>query len=259
MQRRERSAAQSAERTDGVLVGRALAGDERAFETLVHRYDASLFACVYRYLGDYDQTCDVLQDVWLQLYRSLPTIRTGEPLGPWLIRVARNRCLDALRRRRRGCTLYFSELERDADEEERSPLVSLPDFHPLPEELAERHDLQHALQQAIQALPPKLRTVVLLRYGGQLSFAEIGRVLQMLAATVKSYFYRARPRLAALLTLQREANQPCLPVLAQGLLPDSPGHSKGSGFADTSRGHRKYPGGSMRRCFTYSLLSCSAT
>ncbi len=124
MRRRERSAAQSAEETDGVLVGQALAGDERAFESLVHRYDASLFACIYRYMGDYDQACDVLQDVWLQLSRSLPTLRTGEPLGPWLFRVAQNRCLDALRRRRRRYTLYFSELEREADEEERLPLTS---------------------------------------------------------------------------------------------------------------------------------------
>jgi len=203
MQRRERSTAQSAERTDGVLVGQALAGDERAFESLVHRYDASLFACVYRYMGDYDQTCDVLQDVWLQLSRSLPILRTGVPLGPWLFRVARNRCLDALRRRRRRCTLSFSELEGAADEEDLLPLANLPDFHPLPEEIAEHHDLQHALHQAIQALPPKFRTVVLLRYAGQLSFAEIGRVLQMPTATAKASFYRARPRLVALLTAQR--------------------------------------------------------
>jgi len=86
MQRRERIAAQSAEVTDGALVGQALAGDERAFETLVHRYDASLFACIYRYMGDDDQACDVLQDVWLQLYRSLPTLHTGEPLKSWLFR-----------------------------------------------------------------------------------------------------------------------------------------------------------------------------
>ena len=257
MQRRERSAAQSAERTDGVLVGQALAGDERAFETLVHRYDASLFACVYRYMRDYDQTCDVLQDVWLQLSRSLPTLRTGEPLGPWLFRVARNRGLDALRRRRRRCVLYFSELEREADEEERSPLTSVPDFHPLPEELAEHHELQHALQQAIQALPPKFRTVVLLRYAGQLSFAEIGRVLQMPTTTVKSFFYRARPRLAALLAAQREANQPCLPVLAQGPLPDSPGHSRepGSGYHCTSKAPRRRPAGAVACTFASHTLT----
>ena len=93
--------------------------------------------------------------------------------------------------------MYFSELEREADEEELLPLASLADFHPLPEEIAEHHVLQHTLQQAIQALPPKFRTVVLLRYAGQMSFAEIGRALKISTTTAKASFYRARPKLAA--------------------------------------------------------------
>lgn len=222
MQRRERIAAQSAEVTDGALVGQALAGDERAFETLVHRYDASLYHCIYRYLGDYDQACDVLQHVWLQLYRSLPMLHTGAPLGPWLLRVARNCCLDELRKRHRRCVVCFSDLEGKTEEEEPTLLASLADFHPLPEEIAEQHDLQHTLQQAIQALPPKFRTVVLLRYAGQLSFVEIGQVLQMPATTAKAYFYRACPRLAALLTAQRQTNHSCLPVLSQYILSGTP-------------------------------------
>lgn len=262
MQQRSCCAAQPGERTDGILVGLALAGDERAFETLVQRYDASLFACIYRYLGDYDQACDVLQDVRLQLYRSLPTLRTGEPLGPWLLRVTRNRCLDALRRRRRRCVLYFSDLGREGDEEEWSSLASLPDSHPLPEEVAEYHELQHALQQAIQALPPTSRTVVLLRSAGQLSFAEIGRILQMPGRTAKSFFYRARPRLAVLLAEQRQANHSCRPILVP-CPPETPGHSKEpvSGAHDSSARPSQAPhrGCGMRCCFTGHLLSCSAT
>lgn len=167
MQRQERLSAQSAEASDGVLVGQALAGDKRAFETLVRRYHGLLFASVYRYTRDYDQACDVLQHVWLQLSRSLPILRTGKPLGPWLLRVAQNRCLDALRKRRRRWVIFFSELEWEADEEELLLLENIPDLHPLPEEIAEHHDLQHTLRRAIQALPPKFRTVVLLRYAGQ--------------------------------------------------------------------------------------------
>jgi RNA polymerase sigma factor (sigma-70 family) len=217
MQLLERPSAQSAEASDGVLVGQALAGDERAFETLVRRYSALLFDRIYRYMRDYDQAGDVLQHVWLQLYLSLPTLRTGKPLKQWLLRVARNRCLDELRRRRRGCTLYFSELERETDEEDLLPQENIPDFHPLPEELAEHHDLQHALRLAIQALPPKFRAVMLLRYAGQLSFSEIGQALQMPTATVKTYFYRARPLLKVLLTAQKQTDSPCLPVLSQYL------------------------------------------
>jgi RNA polymerase sigma-70 factor, ECF subfamily len=201
MQRGERSAAQSAEVTDGVLVGQALAGDERAFESLVRRYDASLAHCISRYLGDDEQAGDVLQHVWLQLYRSLPTLHTGVPLGPWLLRVARNSCLDELRKRHGRRVVCFSDLEGNTDAEEPAFLATLPDPHPLPEEIAEQHEQQDTLTQAVQALSPRLRAVVLLRCTNQMSFAEIGQALKMPATTAKSSFYRARPKLAALLMM----------------------------------------------------------
>src|SRR2546428_14180111 len=145
---------QHEEMSDGMLAQQALAGSEWAFEVLVHRYSTPLFSFIYHFLGDYDQACDILQQVFLQLYLSLSTLRTGEPLKPWLFQVARNRCLDELRRKH---AIHFSELESVSDEDELSPLAAMPDTSPLPEELAERHDLQERLQQAIEALPPKFR------------------------------------------------------------------------------------------------------
>ncbi|WP_297151366.1 sigma-70 family RNA polymerase sigma factor [Thermogemmatispora sp.] len=177
---------------DGILAQKALAGDEQAFEMLLKRYQTPLFSFIYHFLGDYDQACDILQQVFLQLYISLPKLRTGEPLKAWLFQVARNRCLDELRRKR---AVHFSELEGNADEDELSPLDALPDGSPLPEELAEHHDLQRLLGEAIQTLPPRFRAVVLLRYLAQLSFAEIGQTLQMPEATAKTYFQRAKPLL----------------------------------------------------------------
>src|SRR5919109_3418698 len=176
MQIRERSKISTPEMTDGMLVKQTLAGDQSAFELLVRRYNVPLFNFICHFLGDYDLACDVAQQVFLQLYISLPTLRIGEPLKAWLFQVARNRCLDELRRKQ---AVHFSELETTSDEDELSPLAVMPDTSPLPEELAERHDLQKHLQQAILALPPKFRPVVLLRYTAQLSFSEIGRMLHM--------------------------------------------------------------------------------
>jgi RNA polymerase sigma-70 factor (ECF subfamily) len=164
---------------------------------LVQRYSTPLFNFICRFLGDYDQACDILQQVFLQLYISLPNLRTGDPLKAWLFQVARNRCLDELRRKR---TIHFSELELANDEDELSSLAAIPDTDPLPEELAERRDLRECLQKAIQTLPPKFRSVVLLRYAAQLSFSEIGQVLNMPEATAKTYFQRAKPLLRAMLT-----------------------------------------------------------
>jgi len=208
MQTRERSKTQSPEITDGMLVQRTLAGDQQAFEMLVSRYHVPLFNFICHCLGDYDMACDISQQVFLQLYISMPTLRTGEPLKAWLFQVARNRCLDELRRKR---AIHFSELEANSDDDDLSPLAIMPDTRPLPEEIAERHDLQNILRQAIQGLPPKFRSVVLLRYAGQLSFSEIGQTLNMPEATAKTYFQRARPLLRAALSTQLQRS----PVLAK--------------------------------------------
>ena len=208
MQTRERAKTQSPEITDGMLVQRTLAGDQQAFEMLVRRYHVPLFNFICHCLGDYDLACDISQQVFLQLYISMPTLRTGEPLKAWLFQVARNRCLDELRRKR---AIHFSELEANSDDDDLSPLAIMPDTRPLPEEIAERHDLQQILRQAIQGLPPKFRSVVLLRYAGQLSFSEIGQTLNMPEATAKTYFQRARPLLRAALSTQLQRS----PVLAK--------------------------------------------
>jgi RNA polymerase sigma-70 factor (ECF subfamily) len=199
MQMRERTRTECPEVSDGLLARQTLTGDQHAFEVLVQRYSVPLFNFIYHFIGDYDQACDILQQVLLQLYISLPTLRIGDPLKAWLFKVARNRCVDELRRKR---AIRFSELEPVNDEEEMSPLVAMPDTSPLPEELAERHDLQRSLQKAIQTLPPKFRSVVALRYAAQLSFSEIGQTLEMPEATAKTYFQRAKPLLRAALIAQ---------------------------------------------------------
>jgi RNA polymerase sigma factor (sigma-70 family) len=193
--------------SDAMLMQQTLGGDEHAFETLVQRYSATLFNFICRFLGDYDQASDILQQVFVQLYVSLANLHTNKPLKAWLFQVARNRCLDELRRKHTHA-IHFSELEATTGEDELSLLAGIADTLPLPEEVAERHDLQACLQQAIQELPPKYRSVVLLRYVSQLSYAEIGQALQMPEATAKTYFQRAKPLLRATLSSLLQVETP---------------------------------------------------
>src|SRR5450755_4971989 len=199
----QRTQGQTPEIPDGVLANQTLSGDQHAFETLVLRYSTPLFNFICRFLGDYDQACDVLQQVFMRFYTTLPRLGTGEPFKPWLFQVARNCCVDELRRRRRYA-IQFSQLEMENSEGELSFLNEIPDSNPLPEDLAERHDLQQVLNRAIQSLPPKFRAVVLLRYTSQLSFSEIGRTLNMPEATAKTYFHRAKVLLRKILSEQMQ-------------------------------------------------------
>jgi len=193
------SSLQRKEVSDGLLIEQALAGDQCAFESLAHRYHHQLVSHIRGLLNDYDQSYDVLQHVYLQLYLSLPILLRNVSLKAWLFQVARNRCLDELRKRRRRPEVPFSTIERENGEEGLSPLDALPDPKPLLEEMTESSELHGLLHAAIGSLPPKLRSIVHLHCFRQLTFSEIGRTLNMPETTVKTYFYRSLPRLRSAL------------------------------------------------------------
>jgi RNA polymerase sigma factor (sigma-70 family) len=195
----------SSEMSDATLAQMVLRGDQSAFEFLVRRYQTPLFNFICRFLGDYDLACDVLQQVFLRFYTSLPKLGTGDPFKSWLFQVARNCCVDELRRRQRYA-IHFSQLEVENGDGELTALYDIPDPGPLPDELTERHDLQQRLRQAIDALPPRFRSVVILRYTLQLSFSEIGRNLSMPEATAKTYFHRAKVLLRRFLLQQAQTS-----------------------------------------------------
>jgi RNA polymerase sigma factor (sigma-70 family) len=187
---------------DGILVGMALQGDQRAFESLVDRYYSSLLSYTRHLLNDGEQALDVLQHAFLQLYVSLPILKTNVPVRGWLFQVAHNRCLDELRNKQRRPAIHFSVLEQAHSGEELSAVESIPDLQPLPEELAEQLDLQRMLQQAMFALSPKIRLIVYLHCSRELSFSKIARLLKMPVPSVKTYFYRSLSQLRTALVAQ---------------------------------------------------------
>jgi RNA polymerase sigma-70 factor (ECF subfamily) len=188
--------------SDSVLVQQALSGNQDAFEALMGRYKKSLFGLIHHYVGEYHEAEDILQQVWLQLYRSLDMLRPYVQIKPWLFTVARNRSLDFLRHKRvlSKRLLFFGELEARIEEDEVTFLDAIPDTNPTPEEQAELMDLQREIQLAIQSLPHTYRAVVWHFYSNQLNYAEIEGILGIPRTTVKTHFNRAKPLLRAALT-----------------------------------------------------------
>ena len=182
-----------------MLVQQALDGDQEAFEALVSRYKKSLFGLIYHYVGEYHEAEDILQQVWLQLYLSLATLRPNVQIKPWLFTVARNRSLDFLRHKHvlSQRLLFFCEVEARIEEDEVTFLDAIPETSPTPEEQAELHDLQREIWCAIRSLPHRYRAICVLYYTEQLNYAEIGRMLNVPGSTVKTQFNRAKPFLRA--------------------------------------------------------------
>jgi RNA polymerase sigma-70 factor (ECF subfamily) len=176
--------------TDEALAERVQRGDVVAFEALVERYHRPIYHFAYRLLGRAEDAEDATQDVFIQVYGALPRARLDVPLRPWIYRIARNRCLDLLKRKR---AVVFSALAAAEDDEAGVPDV--PDADPLPDELAARADLQRILSAAIDSLAPAYREVVALRYAGDLAFGEIAVVLGMPENSVKTRFQRAKAML----------------------------------------------------------------
>ena len=188
--------------SDNELVQQALGGDMNGFDMLVERYDLMLTNWAYRILRNRQQVEDVLQFVYLQLFLSLAILHADKSIKAWLFRVVHNRCIDELRRIQ---PVYFSELRVSEEvDDEFIPFEFMPDPGPLPEVIAEKHELQHRILRAISVLPPRLRSVVFLRYTLQKSFAEIGQILNIPEATTKTYFHRAKPILRAILQLYKD-------------------------------------------------------
>jgi RNA polymerase sigma factor (sigma-70 family) len=175
--------------TDEELVRRFRDGDTLAFEALLDRYSRSIYNFTLRMLDDGADADDATQQTFIQAFESLPGVRPDVPIRPWLFQVARNKCIDLIRRRR---TVPMSSLQRNDEE----PIeLDPPDPRPRPEEMYEHAELQQILQDAISDLPLRTREVVVMRYVGELTFAEIGETLGMPENTAKTLFQRAKPQL----------------------------------------------------------------
>ncbi len=160
--------------------------DPAAFEALVRRHQGPLYNFCLRMLGRADDAADVAQETFVQLYSHLDRLDEREPVAPWLFRVARNRCIDVIRRRR---TVPLALLD---DSGETTSIDEPADDDPLPDVLAERADLQRVLSNAIALLPPAYAEVVALRYAGDRSFAEIAAILDCDESAARVRFHRAK-------------------------------------------------------------------
>lgn len=166
-------------------------GHEVAFSILVERLGGRLFGFLVRYLGDHHLAEDVYQTVLIKLARHAPSFDRRAKLTTWLYQIARNACIDALRRKPRVRTVPL-----EVDPEEEGPEArGLPAAGSTPAEDAARRELGRRILQAVDGLPEEQREVFLLKEEGDLTFEEIGDLLGCGKETAKSRMRYALRRL----------------------------------------------------------------
>lgn len=177
------------DRIDLRLIELCQQGRTEFFGDLVSRYQARIYNLAYRMLHSREEAEDITQETFLNVYRALATFK-GERFSPWVYKIASNLCLDHLRRRRPNTVSLDAPVGPDGDLRREVADEAL-----LPEDSLLAGDLGFDVQRAIDALPPKYRTVVVLRHIEDLTYEEIAEVLGLPLGTVKTRLFRARETL----------------------------------------------------------------
>jgi RNA polymerase sigma-70 factor, ECF subfamily len=166
----------------------ALKGDQQAFAEIVGMYQDKLYHMAYRMLSSRQEAEDVVQDTFLRVYKNLDRYDDTMKFSTWIYRIATNLCIDRLRKRKPSYSL-------DAETSEHEGLDGysmIPSDNRTPESETLLSEMQSTVHKAIDNLPAKYKSVMVLRYLQDLSLQEIGDVLDMPVTTVKTRVHRGR-------------------------------------------------------------------
>jgi len=178
---------------DAALMLRVKQGDSAAFGALVDKYKQPVINLAYRMLHDAAEAEDLAQNVFIQVYKSAHRYQIASKFTTWLFTIARNLCLNEIRRRSRHPA---DSLEADHPEQEDQPLRQFEDkrtFSP-PDSLL-HGELEEKIEQALAELPENQRTAILLCRQDELSYEDIAEVLGCSLSATKSLIHRGRETL----------------------------------------------------------------
>ena len=174
---------------DAQLIQQTLEGDQSAFSALVRRYQKPLHALVWRKIGDFHIAEEITQDIFLNVYKKLRTLKNPNRFAGWLYVIASRRCIAWLKKKR----IPMKSLDAMPPEELEELAYAQYRAERQEEVVSERH--REVVKRLLQKLPESERTVVTLHYLGDMTCEDISKFLGVSPNTVKSRLHRARKRL----------------------------------------------------------------
>ena len=182
--------------TDTLLVERAVAGDQKAFELLVIKYQRRIQRLIGRMVRDVDLVEDIAQETFIRAYRALAQFRGEAQFYTWLYRIAINTAKKALMDLKRNPTVSENAYKSD-DDDETSPVENELTSSETPEAVLASKEIAEIINTAMEALPEELRQAITLREIEGLSYEEISDVMSCPIGTVRSRIFRAREAISA--------------------------------------------------------------
>jgi len=188
--------------TDGELVGRVLAGDQRAFNDLIVRYQRQAVAVSYRLLGNTHDALEVTQDAFLKSFSSLATLQKPEAFGGWLMRIVSNLSLNFRRGRKTRSQLPLDDLLGSAEAQGSSAGSAGSEWMARsgdPLRTLEGHELGAKLQEALNELPEKQRLAITMFTIEEMPQKDVAEALNCSVEAVKWHVFQGRKRLKEIL------------------------------------------------------------
>ena len=173
---------------DAELVRRVQAGDKRAFDLLVQKYQHKVINLVGRFVSDQAECQDIAQDAFVKAYRAIDSFRGDSQFYTWLYRITANTAKNYLAARARKSPAYAVDVEDAEHFEGESGLKEYDN----PENMLLTAEIGKTVYQAIEKLPEDLKTAITLREFDNLSYEEIAQVMDCPIGTVRSRIFRAR-------------------------------------------------------------------
>ncbi|PLX71729.1 MAG: RNA polymerase subunit sigma-70 [Denitrovibrio sp.] len=169
---------------DSSIIENVLGGDSQAFELLILKYQSRLFATVLNVVKNRELAEDIVQEAYMKGFHKLHTLKNHVQFYPWLKRIALNLALNHFERAKRI-------MDVENEEDETSFFERIPDGES-PEELLVKEELKRYVRHYVDALPDKLRVVIVLREIEDMSYEEISEMMNIPIGTVRSRLFNAR-------------------------------------------------------------------
>ena len=179
---------------DGALVSEYLAGQTRAFDALVGRYQTRLLNFIYRTVGDRERAEDLVQEAFIRVHRHLARFDQSKKFSTWVYTIASNLAKNELRNRSRNPLVLFQAMTQGWEDEERP--LEFEDNSYRPDDLYRKRHIRSLVENTVAQLPEHHRQVFVLRELEGKSYEEIAEITGVNLGTVKSRLNRARASFA---------------------------------------------------------------
>jgi len=183
---------------DSELIEHYLAGSEEAFNRLVLRHQRSAVNLAYRFLGNYDDACDVAQEAFVRVYKSLKRFKGNCSFKTWLYKVILNLSRNKYRWKKRRRELGRISIDSPGSDDCHNP-IEIPDTTHSVERELRRKEVQARIEESLNRLPRNYREILVLRHMECLSYCEMSKLLHCAEGTIKSRLHRARIEIRKLL------------------------------------------------------------